>query len=79
LENSDDFIFDNQMLCQTLYFGFDVGGVSCPALYFDDASSISFSQSVTYGLRVIETSIKYAMAKRGMGHFKVFNPYGKRL
>ncbi len=79
LENSDDFVFDNQMLCQTLYFGFDVGEVSCPALYFDDASSISFRRSVTYGMGVMQTAVKYAMAKRGMGHFKIFNPNGKRL
>ncbi len=79
LENSDDFVFDNQMLCQTLYFGFDVGEVSCPALYFNDASSISFSRSVTYGIGVMETSLKYAMAKRGIGHFNIFNPNGKKL
>jgi glycosyltransferase involved in cell wall biosynthesis len=79
LENSDDFVFDNQMLCQTLYFGFEVAEVSCPALYFDDASSISFSRSVTYGLRVLETATKYFFAKRGLGHFKIFNPHGKKL
>ncbi len=79
LENSDDFVFDNQMLCQTLYFGFEVGEVSCPALYFDDASSISFSRSVTYGLGVVETAMKCAMARRGMGHFRIFNPNGKKL
>ena len=79
LENSDDFVFDNQMLCQTLYFGFDVGEVSCPALYFPDASSISFSRSVTYGMGVMETALKYACAKRGMSHFKIFNPNGKKL
>ena len=79
IENSDDFIFDNQMLCQTLYFGFEVGEISCPALYFDDASSITFSRSVTYGIGVLETALKYAMAKRGMGHFKIFNPNGKKL
>ena len=79
MENSDDFVFDNQMLCQTLYFGFDVGEVSCPALYFDDASSISFSRSVTYGMGVMQTAMKYAMARRGMGHFRIFNPNGKKL
>ena len=79
MENSDDFVFDNQMLCQTLYFGFDVGEVSCPTLYFDDASSISFSRSVTYGMGVMQTAIKYAMARRGMGHFRIFNPNGKKL
>ena len=79
LENSDDFVFDNQMLCQTLYFGFDLGEVSCPALYFDDASSISFSRSVIYGMGVMKTALKYAMAKRGISHFNIFNPNGKRL
>ena len=79
LENSDDFVFDNQMLCQTLYFGFDLGEVSCPALYFDDASSISFSRSVTYGMGVMKTALKYAIAKRGISHFNIFNPNGKRL
>ena len=79
MENSDDFIFDNQMLCQTLYFGFEVGEVSCPALYFDDASFINFNRSVIYGIRVIETALNYALAKRGIGHFKIFNANGKRL
>ncbi len=79
LENSDDFVFDNQMLCQTLYFGFEVGEVSCPALYFDDASSISFSRSVTYGMGVMQTALKYAMAKRGLGHFRIFNSSGKKI
>jgi len=79
MENSDDFVFDNQMLCQTLYFGFNVGEVSCPALYFDDASSISFSRSITYGMGVMQTAMKYAMARRGMGHFRIFNPNGKKL
>ena len=79
MENSDDFLFDNQMLCQTLYFGFNVGEISCPALYFDDASSTNFSRSVTYGIGVIKTALNYFLAKRGIGHFKIFNANGKRL
>ena len=79
VENSDDFVFDNQMLCQTLYFGFSVGEISCPAHYFDDASSINFSRSVTYGIGVIKTALNYFLAKRGIGHFKIFNANGKRL
>jgi len=79
LENSDDFVFDNQMLCQILYFDFVVGEISCPALYFPDASSISFSRSMTYGMGVMQTAMKYAFAKRDMGHFKIFNPKGKKL
>ena len=79
MENSDDFIFDNQMLCQTLYFGFSVGEISCPALYFADASSINFSRSITYGIGVINTALNYFLAKRGIGHFKIFNANGKKL
>ena len=79
LENSDDFVFDNQMLCQILYFDFVVGEVSCPALYFPDASSISFSRSMTYGMGVMQTAMKYAFAKRDNGHFKIFNSNGKKL
>ena len=79
LENSDDFVFDNEMLLQTMYFGFDVGEVSCPAKYFDDASSISFRRSVTYGIGVIHTSIKYFMSKRGSKLYQIFNPDGEKL
>ena len=56
LENSNDFVFDNEMLLQTMYFGFSVGEVSCPAKYFEEASSISFRRSVTYGIGVLHTA-----------------------
>jgi len=79
LENSDDFVFDNEMLLQTMYFGFNVGEVSCPAKYFDDASSISFRRSVTYGIGVIHTSIKYFISKRGSKLYQIFNPDGGKL
>ncbi|MGY8762856.1 MAG: glycosyltransferase family 2 protein, partial [Nitrospinaceae bacterium] len=79
LENSNDFVFDNEMLLQTMYFGFNVGEVSCPAKYFDDASSISFRRSVTYGIGVIHTSIKYFMSKRGSKLYQIFNPDGGKL
>ena len=79
LENSDDFIFDNEMLLQTIYFGFSVGEVSCPAKYFDDASSISFRRSVTYGIGVMQTAVKYFMSKRGRKGYEIFNPDGKKL
>jgi glycosyltransferase involved in cell wall biosynthesis len=79
LENSDDFVFDNEMLLQTMYFGFNVGEVSCPAKYFDDASSISFRRSVTYGMGVIHTSFKYFISKRGGKIYKIFNPDGKKI
>ena len=55
LANSDDFVFDNQMLAQVIAFGFRLGEVSCPTKYFPEASSINFSRSVTYGLGVLRT------------------------
>ena len=79
MENSDDFVFDNEMLLQTLYFEFNVGEVSCPAKYFDEASSISFRRSVTYGIGVLGTAIKYFFSKRGNKHYSIFDPNGKKL
>ena len=79
-ENSDDFVFDNEMLLQTMYFGFSVGEVSCPAKYFEEASSISFRRSVTYGISVLHTAMKYFFSKRGYNkHYPIFNPEGKKL
>ena len=79
LENSNDFVFDNEMLLQTMYFGFSVGEVSCPAKYFEEASSISFRRSTTYGIGVIQTAVKYFMSKRGSKSYKIFNPDGGKL
>ena len=79
-ENSDDFVFDNEMLLQTMYFGFSVGEVSCPAKYFEEASAISFRRSVTYGIGVLHTAMKYFFSKRGYNkHYPIFNPEGKKL
>src|SRR5262245_48906318 len=58
-ENSDDFVFDNQMLAQIIYFGYRVGEVSCPTRYFAEASSINFRRSVTYGFGVLGTSLAF--------------------
>ena len=79
IENSDDFVFDNEMLLQTMYFGFSVGEVSCPAKYFEEASSISFRRSVTYGIGVLHTAMKYFFSKRGYKQYPIFNPEGKKL
>jgi len=79
LENSDDFVFDNEMLLQTMYFGFNVGEVSCPAKYFEEASSISFRRSMTYGIGVMQTAMKYFMSKRGSKGYEIFNPSGEKL
>lgn len=60
---SDDFVFDNQMLVQAIYFGFRVGEISCPAKYFEEASSINFSRSVRYGIGVLDTALKYRLKR----------------
>ena len=79
LENSDDFGFDNQMLAQILYCGFEIGEISCPAAYFDEASSINFRRSLTYGLGVLGVSIQHFLQRRGWGRFPIFDPAGRRL
>lgn len=61
--NSDDFVFDNQMLAQAIYWGFHVGEVTCPTKYFDEASSINFKRSVIYGLGVLKTALQFRLAK----------------
>ena len=70
--NSDDFIFDNQMLAQILFAGFHIAEITCPTKYFEEASSINFKRSVKYGLGVIITSIAYRIQKAGLGKFKIF-------
>jgi glycosyltransferase involved in cell wall biosynthesis len=64
--NSDDFVFDNQMISQIFYAGFDIAEVTCPTKYFDDASSINFRRSSKYGLGVLGTSIKHFFNKIGI-------------
>ncbi|MBI5640956.1 MAG: glycosyltransferase family 2 protein [Nitrospirae bacterium] len=76
-ENSDDFVFDNEMLAQAVYFGFKIGEISCPTKYFDDASSINFRRSVKYGLGVLSTSIKYLLQKSGIKKIRIFAANGK--
>lgn len=70
--NSDDFVFDNEMLAQAVFFGFRIGEISCPTKYFDDASSISFRRSVTYGLGVLRTSAAFALHKWGLFKSRLF-------
>ena len=73
-QNSDDFVFDNEMLVQAVYFGFRIGEISCPTKYFEDASSINFSRSVTYGLGVLSTTLKYCLQKSGIRKYPLFCP-----
>lgn len=64
--NSDDFVFDNQMLVQILWEGYTIAEVSCPTLYFEEASSINFSRSVKYGLGCLLMALKFRLAKMGI-------------
>ena len=79
LENSDDFVFDNQVLAQCVNFGFRIGEVSCPTKYFKEASSINFRRSVTYGLGVIGTTMRYTLQKWGLAKFRIFSEKGRKL
>jgi glycosyltransferase involved in cell wall biosynthesis len=79
LENSDDFVFDNQMLAQAIYAGFEIGEVSCPAAYFAEASSINFRRSVRYGFGVLETSLRCFLERRGWWRSPIFAPGGRTL
>jgi glycosyltransferase involved in cell wall biosynthesis len=78
-EDSDDFVFDNQMLAQAVYFGFSIGEVSCPTKYFPEASSINFSRSVKYGLGVLATSIEFRLQRWGLTRSRIFSPEGRKL
>jgi glycosyltransferase involved in cell wall biosynthesis len=69
---SDDFVFDNEMLAQVIYFDYRVGEVSCPTAYFEEASSINFRRSVIYGLCVLFTSIKFRLQKWGLVRLELF-------
>lgn len=70
--NSDDFVFDNQILAQVIYRGYFIGEISCPTKYFTEASSINFHRSVIYGMGVLLTSVKYFLEKTGLFHFRLF-------
>ena len=74
LENSDDFVFDNQMIAQAAAFEFRIGEVSCPTKYFDEASSISFRRSVRYGFGVLATTLSFAAHKLGISSSRIFQP-----
>lgn len=79
LENSDDFVFDNQMLLQAFYFGYRVGEITCPASYTKESSSINFSRSVVYGFGVLSTAWIYMLHRLGLGNPRIFSRDGKRI
>lgn len=79
LENSDDFLFDNEMLAQTIYFGYRIGEISCPAKYFPEASSINFRRSTIYGFGVLWTAIRFRLQRWGLARFGFLSETGRRL
>ncbi len=78
-ENSDDFVFDAQMLAQCIYFGYRIGEISCPTRYEADSSSINFQRSVVYGLGVVGTTLQFRASKLGFGQPNIFKREGRRL
>ena len=70
-ENSDDFVFDNEMLAQVIHFPFRLGEISSPTRYFAEASSINFSRSVRYGLGVLATSVRFRLDRMKLLHAKL--------
>ena len=71
--NSDDFVFDNELLAQIFYAGFEIAEITCPTKYFEEASSINLRRSIQYGLGVLRVSIQYALQKAGLGRFRIFS------
>jgi glycosyltransferase involved in cell wall biosynthesis len=79
LENSDDFVFDNQMIAQAVMFGFRIGEISCPTKYFEEASSINFRRSVRYGLGVLATTASFVAHKMNFVHAPIFDTTGRKV
>ncbi|MCB2218789.1 MAG: glycosyltransferase family 2 protein [Bacteroidetes bacterium] len=71
--NSDDFVFDNQMLSQIFFAGFEIAEITCPTKYFPEASSINFRRSVKYGLGVLGVSVRYMFAKLGLYRSRLYS------
>ncbi len=78
-ENSEDFVFDNQILAQAVYFGLRIGEISAPSSYHAEASSISFRRSVRYGFGVLGTSIRFVLQRMGLLRSSIFDPAGRKL
>jgi glycosyltransferase involved in cell wall biosynthesis len=79
LEDSDDFVFDNQMIAQAVMFNFRIGEISCPTKYFQEASSINFKRSVKYGFGVLSTTASFVAHKWGIAHIPRFNANGRKI
>jgi glycosyltransferase involved in cell wall biosynthesis len=77
--NSDDFVFDNQVLAQAIYFGLRIGEISCPTRYFPEASTIGFARSVRYGVGVVATAIAFRLQRWRIARFAIFDPTGAKV
>lgn len=72
IKNSDDFVFDNEIIAQIIYFKYRIAEISCPTRYFPEASSINFSRSVKYGFGVLATSFKFLLQRSGLIRYPIF-------
>lgn len=79
LENSDDFVFDNQMIAQSILFGFKIGEISCPTRYFEEASSINLRSSVKYGLGVLMTTAGFVAHRAGLVQLPMYKNTGRKV
>lgn len=79
LENSDDFVFDNEMLAQIIFWEYKIGEISCPTKYFPEASSINFTRSMKYGFGCVLTSLKFRLQRMHLGKFGLFDESGRKL
>jgi len=78
-ENSDDFVFDNELIVQTVYFGYKIGEITAPCKYHEEASSINFTRSIVYGISVLVTAFKFVLQKMGLAKYKIFVTNGKKI
>jgi glycosyltransferase involved in cell wall biosynthesis len=76
-DNSDDFVFDNQMLAQIFFAGYEIAEITCPTKYFEEASSINLKRSIKYGLGVIKTSLGFFLQKNGIVSLSIYKDKGK--
>lgn len=79
LENSDDFVFDNEVIAQTVYFGYRIGEITGPCAYHKEASTINFKRSIRYGLSVLVTAFKFVLQKANLAKFPLFDPNAKKI
>lgn len=79
MENSDDFVFDNEMLAQIIFWRYKIGEISCPTKYFPEASSINFTRSTKYGIGCMLTSLKFRLQRMRLAKFRIFNDSGRKL